>query len=69
MKVSLRGFDFSDFFMSMLSLNISIFRICSLRLTRLKVLKPLESELTSVIIAMKMQVRLAADLRIPVNIP
>ncbi|XP_053407939.1 phosphofurin acidic cluster sorting protein 2-like isoform X4 [Mercenaria mercenaria] len=30
-------------------------RICSLRLTRLIVLKPLENELTSVIIAMKMQ--------------
>ncbi|XP_060570991.1 phosphofurin acidic cluster sorting protein 2-like isoform X7 [Ruditapes philippinarum] len=32
-----------------------IARICSLRLTRLIVLKPLENELTSVIIAMKMQ--------------
>ncbi|XP_052766076.1 phosphofurin acidic cluster sorting protein 2-like isoform X2 [Mya arenaria] len=30
-------------------------RICSLRITRLMVLKPLESELTSVIVALKMQ--------------
>lgn len=39
-----------------LNVTIFLFRLCSLTLTRLVVLKPLENDLQSVIMAIKMQV-------------